>query len=464
MKRSKRRLALVVGLFLVLFLGLVLYLVFFQLVKAPDLRANALNMRNWVDETHFGRGRFYDRNGQELVGREKGEDGTYYRYANHPNMYSHIIGYHSAQYGKTGLEKALNQELLNLSGDNPIAALRGSVLNEGTGNDAVLTIDNDLQYCAYSAMEGHKGAAIAMDVKTGEILAMVSLPSFNVNDVDERWNELVEDEGDVLFPRATLGRYTPGSVIKPITALALLSQGVDLQYEDKGETTVDGKRYTNAGEAAYGDIGLKEALMHSSNVYFIDKTKNMDPSVLRQAMESVGFNQELPFLLPTAISTADYKEGMDVNLKVSNSFGQGDVLVTPLQMAVAYAAFANGGKVLEPHIVKHFLTPAGEEVKRVKPTVVHQISPSYAAILREDLVATGETIGLDDALGQRAGGKTGTAETANNSTNAWTIGFAPADDPKVVVCVVMEDDGRSGAEAAMPVVAEILSQALAAQE
>ena len=121
MKRSKRRLALVVGLFLVLFLGLVLYLVFFQLVKAPDLRANALNMRNWVDETHFGRGRFYDRNGQELVGREKGEDGTYYRYANHPNMYSHIIGYHSAQYGKTGLEKALNRELLNLSGDNPIA-------------------------------------------------------------------------------------------------------------------------------------------------------------------------------------------------------------------------------------------------------------------------------------------------------------------------------------------------------
>lgn len=464
MERSKRRLAIVVGLFLVLFLGLVLYLVFFQLVKAPELRANSMNMRNWVDETHFGRGRFYDRNGQELVGREKDEDGEYYRYSNHPNMYSHLIGYHSGVYGKTGLEKALNSELLNLSSDNPIAALRGTVLNEGTGNDAVLTIDNDLQYCAYSAMEDHKGAAIAMDVKTGEILAMVSLPSFNVNDVDEYWNELIEDEGDVLFPRATLGRYTPGSVIKPITALALLSQGVDLNYEDKGQTTVDGKRYTNAGEAAYGEIGLKEALMHSSNVYFIDKTKNMDPSALRQAMESVGFNKELPFLLPTAKSIADYKEGMDVNLKVSDSFGQGDVLVTPLQMTVAYAAFANGGKVLEPHIVKNFLTPAGEEIKPTKPNVLNQISASHAAILREDLIATGDTIGLSDALGQSAGGKTGTAETANNSTNAWTIGFAPADDPRVVVCVVLEDDGRSGGEAALPVVAEILSQALATQE
>ncbi|MBY0584173.1 penicillin-binding protein 2 [Murdochiella sp. Marseille-P8839] len=464
MERSKRRLAIVVGLFLVLFLGLVLYLVFFQLVKAPELRANSMNMRNWVDETHFGRGRFYDRNGQELVGREKDEDGEYYRYSNHPNMYSHLIGYHSGLYGKTGLEKALNSELLNLSSDNPIAALRGTVLNEGTGNDAVLTIDNDLQYCAYSAMEDHKGAAIAMDVKTGEILAMVSLPSFNVNDVDEYWNELIEDEGDVLFPRATLGRYTPGSVIKPITALALLSQGVDLNYEDKGQTTVDGKRYTNAGEAAYGEIGLKEALMHSSNVYFIDKTKNMDPSALRQAMESVGFNKELPFLLPTAKSIADYKEGMDVNLKVSDSFGQGDVLVTPLQMTIAYAAFANGGKVLEPHIVKNFLTPAGEEIKPTKPNVLNQISASHAAILREDLIATGDTIGLSDALGQSAGGKTGTAETANNSTNAWTIGFAPAEDPRVVVCVVLEDDGRSGGEAALPVVAEILSQALATQE
>ena len=464
MERSKRRLAIVVGLFLVLFLGLVLYLVFFQLVKAPELRANSMNMRNWVDETHFGRGRFYDRNGQELVGREKDEDGEYYRYSNHPNMYSHLIGYHSGLYGKTGLEKALNSELLNLSSDNPIAALRGTVLNEGTGNDAVLTIDNDLQYCAYSAMEGHKGAAIAMDVKTGEILAMVSLPSFNVNDVDEHWNELIEDEGDVLFPRTTLGRYTPGSVIKPITALALLSQGMDLNYEDKGQTTVDGKRYTNAGEAAYGEIGLKEALMHSSNVYFIDKTKNMDPSVLRQAMESVGFNKELPFLLPTAKSTADYQEGMDVNLKVSDSFGQGDVLVTPLQMTVAYAAFANGGKVLEPHIVKNFLTPAGEEIKPTKPNVLNQIAASHAAILREDLIATGDTIGLSDALGQSAGGKTGTAETANNSTNAWTIGFAPAEDPRVVVCVVLEDDGRSGGEAALPVVAEILSQALATQE
>ncbi|WP_071705511.1 peptidoglycan D,D-transpeptidase FtsI family protein [Murdochiella vaginalis] len=460
MKRSKRRLALLIGLFLILFLGLVLYLVFFQLVKAPALRANSLNMRNWVDETHFGRGRFYDRNGEELVGREKDEEGRYYRYANHPNMYSHVIGYHSDLYGKTGLEKALNSELLNLSTDNPIAALRGSVLNEGIGNDAVLTIDNDLQYCAYTAMEGHKGAAIAMDVKTGEILAMVSLPSFNVNDVDDRWNELIEDEGQVLFPRATLGRYTPGSVIKPITALALLREGVDLQYEDTGETTVNGQRYTNANGAVFGEIGLKEALMHSSNVYFVDKTKNLDPAVLREAMESVGFNQELPFLLPTAKSTANYKEGMDINLKVSDSFGQGDMLATPLQMTVAYAAFANGGEVLEPHIVKHFLSPAGEIIKPTKPTILHQISPSFASILREDLVATGDAIGLADAIGQSAGGKTGTAETVKDSTNAWTIGFAPADNPKVVVCVVMEDDGRTGREAAMPVVAEILSQAL----
>ena len=151
---------------------------------------------------------------------------------------------------------------------------------------------------------------------------------------------------------------------------------------------------------------------------------------------------------------------MDINLKVSDSFGQGDMLATPLQMTVAYAAFANGGEVLEPHIVKHFLSPAGEIIKPTHPTILRRITASFATTIRDDLIATGDAIGLADAIGQSAGGKTGTAETVKDSTNAWTIGFAPADNPKVVVCVVMEDDGRTGREAAMPVVAEILSQAL----
>lgn len=459
MQRSKRRLAMLIGLFLVFFLGLVLYMVFFQLFKAPDLRSNPQNMRNWVDETYFGRGRFYDRNGHEIVGREKDANG-YHRFSHHPNMYSHVIGYHSKQYGKTGLEKALNTQLLNLSTDNPIAALRGKILNEGTGNDVVLTIDNDLQYAAYTALEGHKGAAVAMDPRTGEILAMVSLPSFDVNTLDAHWSQLVENEDRALFPRATLGLYTPGSVMKPITALALLQEGVDLAYDDRGETTVDGKKYTNAGQAAYGKIGLKEALMHSSNVYFIDKTKNMDPKILREAAESVGFNEELPFVLPTSRSTAPYAEGMDVNLKVSNSFGQGNLLVSPLQMTVAYAAFANGGKLPEAHLVKNYIAPNGEKMKETKPVVHRTINATFAHVLQEDLIATGKAIGLTDRLGQAAGGKTGTAQTTGGSTNAWTIGFAPAENPRVLVCVVVEDDGRSGQAAAMPIVAKILELAL----
>lgn len=464
MKRSKRRLAMLMGLLLALFLALIFYMVYFQLVKAPDLRADARNMRNWVDETQFGRGRFYDRNVHEIVGRERQEDGTYVRYINHPNMYSHLIGYNSKMYGKTGLEASLNARLLNLPGDNPIAALRGQVLNEGVGNDVVLTIDNDLQYEAYTALEGHKGAAVILDPNTGEVLAMVSLPSFNLRTMEDDWDALVDDDEGSLFPRATLGLYTPGSVMKPITALALLEAGVDLNYEDTGETTVEGKTYTNYHGTAYGSIGLTEALMYSSNVYFIDKAKDVSADALKQAAEAFGFNRTLPFEVKTAKSAVPYQEGMDVNEKVSSAFGQGDVVATPLEMALAYATIANGGHLVRPSVVSYYLSPQGEKVNPTAPEELGTIDPSHVRVLQKALEATADENGLSSRVGVSVAGKTGTAQTANDSTNAWTIAYAPAKKPRVLVALVLEDDGRTGGEAALPLVADLLESALARTE
>ncbi|MDD7592906.1 MAG: penicillin-binding transpeptidase domain-containing protein [Peptoniphilaceae bacterium] len=460
MKRSKRRLAILMALILALFFGLILYMVYFEFVEAPGLRADARNMRNWVDETQFGRGRFYDRHQHEIVGRERQEDGTYVRYVNHPNMYSHLIGYNSKMYGKTGLESALNARLLNLPGDNPIAALRGQVLNEGVGNDAVLTIDNDLQYEAYTALEGHKGAAVILNPKTGEVLAMVSLPSFNLNTMEDDWSSLVEDDEGRLFPRATQGLYAPGSVMKPITALALLEAGVDLNYEDTGQTTVEGKTYQNYNGNAYGSIGLMEALMHSSNVYFIDKTKDLSADALGDAAASFGFNQPLPFEVKTAQSVAPYEEGMDTNQKVSNAFGQGDVLVTPLQMAVAYGALANGGKVMRPYVVSHWLSPKGATLAPTGTQVLESIDSAHVRTIDKALQATADENGLSERVGEAVAGKTGTAQTSGDSTNAWTIAYAPADKPRVLVALVLEDDGRTGGEAALPLVADLLRTAL----
>ncbi len=460
MKRSKRRLALLLALILIFFLGLVLYMVFFQLNQAPDLRADSRNMRNQVDEKQFGRGRFYDRNQEVLVEREKNEDGSYHRYLVYPNMYSHLIGYNSPIYGKSGLEASLNAQLLNLSSDNAIAALRGSVLNEGTGNDVRLTIDNALQYDAYTAMEDHLGAAIILDPRTGAVLAMVSLPSFDANTIDDHWNELIEDSSDRLFPRATQGLYTPGSVMKAITSLALLENGSPLSYEDTGHTTIDGASYENYDGVAYGSIGLQEALVHSSNVYFIDKSKDVSPQVLRQAAEELGFNEELPFDLPTSQSRADYAEGMDLNLKVSDSFGQGDILASPLQMTMAFSAIANGGNYLRPYVIQDILDPSGHVRTSSTPQVLRTLDAQRMSTIRDGLIATAASDGLSDQVGVAAGGKTGTAQTTDGLTNAWTIGFAPADHPRVIVCVVLEQDGRTAAESALPICADLLRSAL----
>lgn len=459
MKRSKRRLALLLGVVLVFFFGLVIYMIQFQIREAPGLRADARNQRNWVDETKFGRGQFLDRNGHVIVERGK-EKGVYVRWSNHPHMYSQLIGYNSDVYGKTGLEAAYNAKLLNLPGDNPIAQLRGTVLAEGTGNDVQLTIDNDLQLAAYQALEGHKGAAVALDANTGAVLMMVSLPSYNVNNLKSDWSVIVEDPDDRLFPRATRGLYAPGSVMKPITALALLKTGMELSYDDRGETTVDGHTYHNFNDRSYGKIGLTEALVHSSNVYFIDKAKEIAPSVLRETADAVGFNQKTPFELKTAVAKAPYQEGMAMNLKVSNSFGQGDVLATPLQMVSAYQALANGGKRMQPFVVQNLVSPSGDKINETEPKVLSEVDAEAAETIRKALVATAADNGLTDRVGVAVGGKTGTAQTANKSTHAWTIAFAPAKKPRVVIGLVLEEDGRTGGEAALPLVAQLLRQAL----
>lgn len=457
MYRSKKRLAFIMTLILIMFSGLVFYYVYFQLSKASNLKLHPANGRNWVDESKFARGIFLDRTGYELTERSQNEDGLYNRKMRHKNMYSHIIGYNSEIYGRSALEYAENAELLNIT-DNPIAQLRGQVLSRGQGNNIRLCIDNDIQYTAYTALEGHKGAAIVMDPNTGDILAMVSQPSFNVENLEEDWSSLVEDPDNRLFPRSYRGLYTPGSVMKPITALALLEGAVDLSYQDKGETEVDGYKYTNYKGQVFEDIGLEEALKYSSNVYFVDKTKDLDPNILLKASSDFGLGQDFNFELNASHSRIPYKEGMEKNAKAAASFGQGDLLISPLEMATAYSAIANGGKLMRPRLVDGILYPNGDIKERKEVQVRNRINPSYIQKIQAGLEQAAEYNGLNNRLGERAACKTGTAQIANDSTNAWTIAYSPAKNPKYLVCIVLEDDGRSGGEAALPIAAQIINE------
>lgn len=457
MKRSRNRMLVLFSIMMVAFLGLALYLAYFEVVKAPDLRAHNLNPRNWVDESHFGRGRFLDRNNRVLVERQKEGDGTYIRYCKYPALYAHLIGYNSDTYGKSGLEKTLNNSLLNLGQDNPIAELRGKVLNEGVGNDVQLTIDHDLQAYTYQLLKGKKGSAVAINPQTGEILAMVSVPSFDLNEVDESWNDLLETEGNVLVNRSINGRYTPGSVLKAISAMALLDAGKAENYEDKGKTVISGYSIENYEGKAYGDIGLREALIHSSNTYFADLSQKAGPEAFGRIFEDFHFNKEIPFDLKVTTSRAPFTSGMDPTLLAANSFGQGKITISPLHLAMAYGAIGNEGVMMAPTLVKSIISPNGGHLRDAKSKILQSLDKKNAGIVAEDLHDTAQANGAQDQVSIPIGGKSGTAQIAGGSTNALYCAFAPLDKPTIAICLVLEDDGRMGYQAAQPLVLSMIN-------
>lgn len=446
MSRSKKRMAMILAVILILFMGIVLYMAYFQLFEANKLRDNSLNMRNWVDETKFGRGLFYDRNGEALVTREKEDDGTYVRYLNNPRMYAHIIGYNSSLYGKTGLEAKYNNYLLNLRSDNPVEQLRGQILDQGVGNNVVLTIDNRLQDACYSALESRdqKGAIVALNPKTGEILASVSYPSFNVNEVDENWNDLIEDDMTPLYNRALQGLYPPGSTMKAITATTLLETGIDLDYDDVGEETIDNYTFNNVDNEVFGEISLKEALIYSSNCYFVNKTKDIPEEQLQATIDRFMFNKEIPMELYTNASICKYETGMNHVLKASTCFGQGDVLVSPLHMAMIYGAIGNNGTMMKPYIVKSVKSTSGNDIYTGKSDVFSVVADAeLLSKLKEYLVAmVDNNAEVAQVYGVDVAGKTGTAENEGEN-HSWFCCFAPAENPEIALAVILEN-GESG--------------------
>lgn len=458
MKRSRSRLTTVLLIFLILFFGLIIYLLYFQLVKADDLRQNPLNMRNTVNESQFARGLFYDRQGRALYTRRKKDDGTFVRYANHPYLYSHIIGYNSPIYGKSGLEATYNRYLLNISEDDPISKLQGAILGHGVGNDVYLTIDDDLQAMAYNGLEGKKGAVICMNPKTGEILAMASRPSFDLNTLDQNWQTYVEDDANApLYDRAGMGLYPPGSTMKVVTSLGILQEGVDLDYFDDGTAVINGFSFKNYNDRAFGSISLREALIYSANTYFADKIQEVSPKKMQEVADACYFNKKIPFDIPVKMSRAEYKSSMDDTLLGAQAFGQGEILASPLNMLMVYSAIGNGGEMVQPRLVDRVQKPEGEVLKETSPKVISELDPEdckqVSSYLKDVAQQTGFTSQVPYVV---PAGKTGTADSKDNQLHAWYAGYAPADDPTFAVVVLVENGGHGG-EVARPIAGQLMN-------
>jgi len=457
-KETKRIILVLIG-FCLLFISLIAYISYFQIFKAEAVKNNSYNKRLWINEEATLRGSIMDRNDKILVYSEK-KDNVYKRYYTYGRLYSHIIGYSYREYGKAGLELHYNNTLLDISENMAINEIKSIVSPNSEGNNIVLTIDHELQKTARSLLKGKKGSIIAMNPETGHIYAMVSLPDFDASNLQEDWKSIIEDPSDMLVNRATQGLYPPGSIFKLITSMAILgNEQIDKSYICTGKTIIDGYIFEDYNEEGHGNIDLKQALVKSCNTYFTEKAVDLGKEQIGNIAESFMINEKIPFDLSTSTSQFKYKGNLSKTEISASAIGQGKVLVTPLNMVLLASGIANGGEIVKPTLIKEIKS---KNNKILKTNDIEFLSggtdPITANEIKEMMVET-----VNSGTGTNAqiknikvAGKTGTAENSSGKAHAWFLGFAPADDPKVAVVVLLEEEGSTGGRSAAPIGRDIM--------
>jgi penicillin-binding protein 2 len=373
---------------------------------------------------------------------------------------------------------------------------------EVAGSTLTLTLDSRLQRAADEALAGHHGAIVAIDVKTGEVLALASSVSFDPNVFTtelkpETWREIMGDHR--LTNRAIQGAYPPGSVFKPFMEVAALQEAVTNPKERvqcNGGIWFKGREYKCHKKGGHGAVDLYSALVQSCDVYFYTMGQRLGVDRIHHYASLFGLGEktgidvadEASGLIPSSLwkrrafrNPADQKWYAGETLSVS--IGQGAVTTTPLQLARSIAAIVNGGTVMKPLIVKSIVSSDGRVVDSgFGDPVALRTVPIDASILervKEGMVGvvndprgTGHKAQLVKELGVKVGGKTGTAQVVgmlrrdqqgkpvadrNREDHAWFVGYAPVDNPRVAVAALVEHGGHGGAAAA-PLVAKVMTR------
>lgn len=461
-KKIIRLLILMCGIFF----SLAAYLTYLEIFKGDQIVTSSYNRRQSIKEDNTKRGSIYDKNGVVLAQSSKVKDKWERKYP-YGSLYSHVIGYNSAVYGKTLIEQKFNDYLLNLNKLKSVINLNDNLLKgEKTGNNLYLTIDHNLQKLADKLIGERKGAVVVMNPKTGGILAMVSRPGFDPNNgkLVEDWKGLVDSEDSPFLPRATQGLYAPGSSFKVVIAADALESGLEhITFDDRGTVNIDGKEFSNSNKKAYGKINLEKALTVSSNVAFSQLGVKLGSKSIKNIALKIGMEKGIPFDIPVNRSIFPYSNMGETDMAAA-SIGQGKILVTPLHMAMIASCIANKGVMMKPIMVTKVTSPDGKEIKSWGPEKLFDgISEDAAEKVEKMMVnvvkeGTGKNASIS---GVSVAGKTGTAENEltakdKNKVHAWFIGFAPAENPKVAVAVLVEYCGSSGGTVSAPIAGKLM--------
>ena len=370
------------------------------------------------------RGPILDRNGETLASSEEPMGKRTYT---KPKAFGSLLGYWSAIYSTSGLERTLDKDL---------AISECERKQKKTGATVTLTIDSTLQTKAYQAISDYTGSAVVLDVKTGEILALTSSPTFNGNKLEENWEKLNKTEG-IFTSNAYQNSAIPGSVFKIVTSTAILEGGLeDEVVHDTGSLVVDGRKIKNAGGAVYGNLTFREGFMNSSNVYFMTQGLKLGADTLEQTMKKYLIGESIELDFTTLTSNRDFGDYSD-NMVATTSFGQGNTLITPLHMAMIVQSIANDGKMLKPYLISSVVNGKGETIREGKKEgLTNPTSEKTAKKIREAMKMAGEKYGMATLSGgQTIAAKTGTAQRGDGTNNAWMVSFAPTNDPQYVICL-----------------------------
>ncbi len=491
-ERGPRRWTVQAGaVLLVGFVALSLQLARFQVVDVRSTLAGAENPlargdpRIQLLQERTYRGALLDRQGVVLARSQPSGEVMLRSYP--LNRWGNLLGYYSPRLlGKGGLELSLDAFLAGRQGGDWSTWLYRILGRPVPGNDVWLTLDSRLQEGADTLLGGRRGAIIVLDARTGAVLAAVSSPDFPPAELSDdfsqprgqdaervltNWQKLSTRADSPLLNRGLQGLYPPGSVFKTVTLAAALSSGklaLNSVFTDTGRLEVQGHVISdpNRPDPARTRYTLIEGYIWSLNSVFAQAALAIGPGQLEATAKSLGFGKVSMGEFPASVSLL-YRS-RDFVLRepglADTGFGQGEILATPLQMAMVASAVANDGLLPKPHLVERVVTPRGTVTYRFTEESEPVMDAEVARQVKEAMVESVRSGWARPAAlpGTSVAGKTGTAENPQGPPHAWFIGFAPANDPKYVVSVVIENGG-DGVSAALPVGREMLKAALALQ-
>jgi peptidoglycan glycosyltransferase len=455
---------------------------YWQVIDASNMSARPDNPRLRLAAAQVRRGLILDRYGNVLANRSIDVGGVVYRVYTDPSL-SQVIGYDSPRYGKDELEKTYDAYLSGqVFGTSWRSQLDQWEHKPAVGDDLTLTIDDQLQRQVAAILPDVPSSAIVADPRNGEILAMVSKPGFDANQVDSPryWNALIHDPNAPLINRPVNGFYPPGSTFKVATLSAALDTGtitLDTPFnppDSTGPLTVDSHTFCddvtiacaslNNLPAGVSSVTLEQALMYSDNIAFAHVGLALGRSRFLDYAGRFGLDRITPFDIPVSVShIATAHENFDPVELASTAFGQGGLNLTPMQMLMITEAVADGGSIPRPVLVQKVTAPDGSMVRTGSYGTLYQpISASTAQQAAKAMVRVVDAgSGFNAQIpGVQVAGKTGTAETgAGQKPHAWFVCFAPADHPRIAV-VVMVEHGGEGAFVAAPLAKQILQAAL----